>query len=248
LKYYLKYFVLFALLACVAFYVQVYMVMEPMPIHPKYFFIPCLLVALLAIFPASLERRLRAQQEAMQRNIKETTKRAVAKNSEASLTRSKLKHDKLTGAISKDSFNEIIGLKIMEAKHVNSALSLILFDIDHFKKINDTYGHLVGDTILKELADLVRNNLRESEYFVRWGGEEFVILLPGTSLQGAQMVAEKLRRVVREHDFSEVGGVTCSFGVTTLKEDDTIKSFIKRADEALYEAKNEGRNRVKVKI
>ena len=246
-RYYIKYFLLFALIASAFFYLQVYVMMEPMPIYPKYAIMPTIMVAILSIFPALLERRLERLKEESRRTTKES-KRVIMSAPDPNPGRSKLKHDKLTGAISKDSFNEIIGLKIIEAKHVNSALSLIIFDIDHFKKINDTYGHLVGDTILKELAELIRSNLRESEYFVRWGGEEFVILLPGTSLQGAQMVAEKLRRAVEEHGFSEVGKVTCSFGATTLKENDTIKSFMSRADEALYEAKNEGRNQVKVKI
>ncbi len=246
LRFYLKYFLLFALFACAIFYIQVYMVMEPITLYPKYALMPCLLVAIFSYIPARLEKML--QEEKSRKKSSETPQRPVLQRSETRSTRSRLKHDKLTGAISKDSFNEIIGFKIMEAKHIDSALSLIIFDIDYFKKINDTYGHLVGDTILKELSELIRNNLRESEYFVRWGGEEFVILLPGTSLQGAQMVAEKLRRAVEENTFSEVGKVTCSFGVTTLKEDDTIKSFLKRADEALYEAKNGGRNQVKVKI
>ena len=210
----------------------------------QYGVVPFLLVAIFAYFPAKLAYLL---QESGKRKIQNNIE--IKKNTTNDEKKSsKLKIDHLTNAISKDSFNEIIGFKIIESKHTNSPLSMILFDIDHFKKINDTYGHLVGDTVLRELSEVVRASIRESEYFVRWGGEEFIILLPGTSLEGAKMVAEKLRRAIESHHFSTVGRVTSSFGVTALRTDDTIKTFIERCDEALYEAKEGGRNRVKVKI
>ncbi len=210
----------------------------------QYGVVPFLLVAIFAYFPAKLAYLL---QESGKRKIQNNIE--IKKNTTNDEKKSsKLKIDHLTNAISKDSFNEIIGFKIIESKHTNSPLSIILFDIDHFKKINDTYGHLVGDTVLRELSEVVRASIRESEYFVRWGGEEFIILLPGTSLEGAKMVAEKLRRAIESHLFSTVGRVTSSFGVTALRTDDTIKTFIERCDEALYEAKEGGRNRVKVKI
>lgn len=237
--------VIFGLFIALACFVEVYIVMEPMVLYPRYAIVPILLTFILAFFPAkkiSMMQEKLASKRGITRDIDRF--KDISNNS----SHKKLKIDGLTGALNKESFNEIIGLKIIEAKHVAAPLSLIIFDIDHFKKINDTYGHGTGDIILKELSELIRKNLRESEYFIRWGGEEFVILMPGTSLQGAKMVAEKLRRVVENAVFPEVKKVTCSFGVTSLEEEDTIKSFFERADEALYEAKKNGRNRVEVKL
>ena len=244
---YLRYLLLFAFFIAFACFVEIYVVMEPIPIYPEYGIIPAGLIFLLAFFPArevsALKEKLESKKGAIRNidRIKEASKATMQKYNQ-------LKIDGLTGALRKEAFNEIIGQKIIEAKHVSLPLSMIIFDIDHFKKINDTYGHGTGDVILKELSELIRHNVRESEYFVRWGGEEFIILMPGTSLQGARMVAEKLRRLVESTTFPEVGQVTCSFGVTSLKEDDTITSFFERADAALYDAKRSGRNRVEVKV
>ncbi len=243
MKTYLKYLLLFEAIVGAFLWVQVYIVIEPIEILPKYYIVPAVMAAVLAIFPTYLQKKievLKEEKERLQKRGKSVMNRRRSDRH--------TKIDMLTGALRKDGFNEIFGIKIMEAKHTDQPLSLVIFDIDHFKKINDTYGHLTGDTILKELSELVRQNIRQSEYFVRWGGEEFIILMPGTGLQGAKMVAEKLRRVVESATFSEVGKVTCSFGVTQLLEEDTITSFLQRADEALYEAKKDGRNRVKVKI
>ncbi len=244
---YLRYLILFALLVAFACFVEFYIIMEPMPIYPQYAVVPAILVLLLAFFPAK-ELSVMRENMAMRREAIRNIDR-IKESSYSSMQKySQLRVDGLTGALTKEAFNEIIGLKIMEARHVAVPLSIIIFDIDHFKKINDTYGHSIGDAVLKELSERIRNNLRESEYFIRWGGEEFVVLMPGTSLQGAKMAAEKLRRIVESAPFPEVGRVTCSFGVTALKEDDTIKSFFERADAALYEAKKGGRNRVEVKL
>ncbi|MRI82895.1 MAG: hypothetical protein C6I00_00575 [Nitratiruptor sp.] len=240
---YIKYLTIYLLIVWFSFLIQVYIIFDPMPIRPIYYVVPSVLAALLAFIPTILEVRLRRLKEEHDREIQ---RRSVVVKPK--LRVSEGKRDKLTGAINKDAFNEIIGVKIMEAKHMDQPLSMIIFDIDFFKKINDTYGHMVGDKILKEVAEVVRSNIRKSEYFVRWGGEEFIILLPGTSLKGAQMVAEKLRRVIETHQFPEVNRVTCSFGVTQLLQEDTIATFLERADEALYEAKREGRNRVKVRL
>ena len=243
IRHYLKYFLLYFAICWIGILFELYFVLEPFPLQWRYGVVPLLLVTIFAYFPAKLAFELQETKEQKVPNIEiNKSTRREEKNS------SKLKIDHLTNAISKDSFNEIIGFKIIESKHMNSPLSMILFDIDHFKKINDTYGHLVGDTVLRELAEVVRSSIRESEYFVRWGGEEFIVLLPGTSLEGAKMVAEKLRRAIEAHRFPTVGQVTSSFGVTALHTDDTIKTFLERCDEALYEAKEAGRNRVKVKI
>lgn len=238
---FVKYLFIYTILGWLAFSVQVYVVMEPFEIYPRYYIVPALFILLIALITAVVELQAKKRiTQSVQKKIQEERIQPLDPSA-------RYKKDRLTGAFSKDAFNEIFGLKIIEAKHINAPLSLIIFDIDYFKQINDTYGHLVGDTVLRELAHVVQANMRQSEYFVRWGGEEFILLLPGTDLYGAQMVAEKLRRLVEKTEFSEVGKVTCSFGVTTLRNDDTMQSFLQRADEALYEAKKSGRNQVRVK-
>jgi diguanylate cyclase (GGDEF)-like protein len=121
-----------------------------------------------------------------------------------------------------------------------------MFDIDHFKEINDGYGHAVGDEVLVELSGLVRRNIRSADLFARWGGEEFMVLLPHTDLGGAASMAEKLRESVETHSFPGVARVTCSFGVAGFTEIDDATVILKRVDDALYEAKETGRNRVVV--
>jgi len=133
--------------------------------------------------------------------------------------------------------------EILKAKRYNTPLSIIYFDIDHFKQINDTYGHKKGDFILKEVSKIILQNIRKTDIFGRWGGEEFIIILPFTNLENALILAEKLRKKIEEHDFDGIN-ITISFGVTELKIDDNADTLINRADEALYKAKNKGRNRV----
>lgn len=125
-------------------------------------------------------------------------------------------------------------------------LSVIFIDIDHFKQINDTYGHRMGDRVLIDLSNLVSKRIRESDIFGRWGGEEFVIILAQTALNDAIVLAEKLRTMVESHRF-ENGRVTCSFGVAQMIDDDTEETLIHRADAMLYVAKESGRNRVRPK-
>lgn len=122
--------------------------------------------------------------------------------------------------------------------------SIIYFDIDHFKKINDVYGHDVGDQVLKEIAVLVSNALTPSDDFGRWGGEEFLIVARQRPLQDAVALAKTLRQQIDLHSFQHVEHITSSFGVTTSTAGDSSKSLLKRADEALYIAKNSGRNLV----
>ncbi|MGD6844964.1 GGDEF domain-containing protein [Bacillus infantis] len=121
--------------------------------------------------------------------------------------------------------------------------SVIFFDIDHFKCVNDTYGHDAGDLVLKQLASLVEHQLTDAELFGRWGGEEFIILTPKTEESAAQM-AEKLRKVIMESSFPPAGNQTASFGVTRYRSGDTVDSLLSRADQGLYKSKHEGRNRV----
>jgi diguanylate cyclase (GGDEF)-like protein/PAS domain S-box-containing protein len=152
--------------------------------------------------------------------------------------------DALTGIFNKDKFYEMISNDIEAAKKNKSNLSLIFFDIDHFKGINDTYGHQTGDDVLQQLATVIRECIREMDIFARWGGEEFIVLLPRTDMDNALKVAEKFRKEVMNTDFKDIKQMTCSFGVTTLNSNDDVDKFVNRADRGLYKAKENGRNRV----
>ena len=152
--------------------------------------------------------------------------------------------DELTKIANRAKFNEELQKEIDISKMHGFELSLVVMDIDYFKKFNDTYGHKVGDMILVELASLIVKNTRQSDTFARWGGEEFVYLLPNANIAGAQKVANNLREDIESHDFADGHSVTCSFGCAQLQEGDTMDSFFTRADKALYEAKSSGRNRV----
>jgi diguanylate cyclase (GGDEF)-like protein/PAS domain S-box-containing protein len=156
----------------------------------------------------------------------------------------KASNDALTGIYNKDKFYEILSSEVELAKKYKNDLSVIFFDIDHFKKINDTYGHQVGDNVLHELVQITKTCMRKSDIFSRWGGEEFIVLLPQIDIDDALQVGEKFRKKIMQYNFNEVQHVTCSFGVTTLSENDTVEKLVKRADKALYKAKETGRNRV----
>ncbi|WP_297456489.1 diguanylate cyclase [Persephonella sp.] len=154
--------------------------------------------------------------------------------------------DALTGIYNKGKFNHLLENELKKVKRYNRPLGLIIFDIDHFKKINDTYGHQVGDYVLKTIAKIVKENIRDTDIFARWGGEEFVIIAPETDISGTRILAEKLRKKIEEYNFDKVGKVTSSFGVTEATPEDTPDSIVQRADQALYLAKEKGRNRVEV--
>ncbi len=155
--------------------------------------------------------------------------------------------DPLTGIANRLKFNTILEHLIGSHKRYNNALSLVYFDIDHFKKVNDTYGHKIGDVILIELSKMVQLCIRDSDLFARWGGEEFIIVLPETNLDSAAILAEKIRACIENFSFDEDLKVTCSFGVAELNSEDDENSLLIRADSALYEAKESGRNKVVVK-
>jgi diguanylate cyclase (GGDEF)-like protein len=151
--------------------------------------------------------------------------------------------DGLTKIYNRRKIDEILEEEIKVAKRYNEDLSLIFFDIDYFKVINDTYGHKIGDEVLIDLTKLVTNNIRASDSFGRWGGEEFMIVCPHTDLHSAILLAEKLRKIIES---TKIGGirVTCSFGVTEIVKYDTIETCSSRVDKLLYISKESGRNRV----
>ncbi len=174
-------------------------------------------------------------------SLKAELERYVKKIEQLSIT------DSLTKIYNRSKFESSLDYEIERARRYGNPLSLIIFDIDHFKSINDTYGHLIGDSVLMEIANLVKNNIRSTDIFARWGGEEFVILAPNINKEQARILAEKIRRLIANHRFKYVDHVTVSLGVTEFLPTDNKESFIKRADEALYLAKRKGRNRVEVK-
>ncbi len=155
--------------------------------------------------------------------------------------------DGLTQIHNKRYLQEALEREVMRARRHGRELSVLMFDIDHFKRINDQYGHLAGDHVLRDLARVVQTRVRRDEVFARYGGEEFALILPETPLEGAGQLAETLRDKVEKHSFVFQGEqipVTISMGGAVLKEDDTGTDLVKAADTKLYEAKRSGRNRV----
>lgn len=152
--------------------------------------------------------------------------------------------DKLTGINNRHRFEELLTKELARTERYKTPMALIMFDIDYFKNINDTYGHDVGDHVLRTVSEIIQFNIRETDIFARWGGEEFIILTPETTEESAEHLANKLCTALQQYDFETVGTVTASFGVTTHKEAETNGEMIKRADKAMYQAKHNGRNQV----
>ena len=153
-------------------------------------------------------------------------------------------HDPLTGLYNRYKFDDASQEQIALFARYKSEVSLILCDIDHFKNVNDQYGHAVGDEVLKQIASIIKGVVRESDIVARWGGEEFAVLLPNTPKIKAIGVADKIRQSISTVSFGVVGKITLSCGVSQLETDETQIRWFNRVDEALYEAKSSGRNRV----
>lgn len=154
--------------------------------------------------------------------------------------------DALTGVLNRREFDRLMVTEYEKLKRYRTpSLSIIFFDVDRFKQVNDQYGHLVGDKVLIEVANLVKTKLRRSDIFARWGGEEFVILAHG-DLSQMHRLAEKLRIALAEHSFQEIGHITCSFGVAQFSDKEAMMETVEKADRLLYTAKANGRNRVEM--
>lgn len=159
--------------------------------------------------------------------------------------------DSLTGLLNRHAFELMFEQAVHEAHRAKTPLALILLDIDHFKNINDSHGHLAGDRVIMRVARMLENSLRNGDVLCRWGGEEFLILLKQTSLDTAQLVAEKLRESMAAeqlHMGSKTLRITGSFGVAEFGGVETLVHFFARADRALYMAKSAGRNRVEIQV
>ena len=158
--------------------------------------------------------------------------------------RQEVNTDKLTGLLNRHAADFILNQPVRESLSSNTTFSVIMSDVDHFKRINDDFGHAAGDAVLKEVAAVMKTAVRGGDYCIRWGGEEFLIVLPGCAAEIASALAERIRKEVAAQDHGEVGRVTMSFGVAQWDKSEPVDALIHRADRALYDAKHTGRNRV----
>ena len=190
-----------------------------------------------------INKALEARLFASKREISELQENLEAVRTE-SLT------DPLTSLANRKFFDDTLAKKLAAAHAGREPLSLMLMDIDHFKKFNDSYGHLTGDQVLRLVAIAVKQNVKGQDVSARYGGEEFAVILPNTALRSAITVADHIRRAVMNKELMKrstgehLGRVTMSIGVATLRQNETLQSLIERADVCLYAAKRSGRNRV----
>lgn len=150
--------------------------------------------------------------------------------------------DSLTGIFNRAKFNEELKSWTDYFNRYENDISLVFFDIDNFKRVNDNYGHMAGDKVIQDIVLSIQNKIRSTDIFARWEGEEFVILLPNTSNDQAADMAERMRIEIEKITCSESEYITCSFGIVTLRKNESVESFIKRGDKLLYEAKGRGKN------
>lgn len=152
--------------------------------------------------------------------------------------------DKLTGMYNRAKIDELLQSEIYRSERYEHSFGVIMIDIDHFKQVNDTYGHHAGDDVLKEYAAILKRGIRKTDIAGRWGGDEFIVICPETDIDGLHLIAQKICQKIATHEFGIVGNGTASLGLTIPQSGDTITSLLKRADQALYRAKDNGRNRV----
>jgi diguanylate cyclase (GGDEF)-like protein len=193
----------------------------------EYVYSIAVFVVLSLIIPFFYGRRLIIQQEGLLAQIS----RMAAE-------------DALTGLFNRRKINELIQHEIERSERYNKGFSVIIIDIDYFKRVNDRHGHLAGDELLKMFTEILTHTIRHTDEVGRWGGEEFVVLCPETSLEGAVALANKIRQKIDHTTFNNYGKQTASFGIACYRQGDTMDSMISHADEALYVAKNAGRDRV----
>ncbi|MGI1660424.1 MAG: GGDEF domain-containing protein [Desulfitobacterium sp.] len=156
--------------------------------------------------------------------------------------------DPLTGIYNRTKFDEEIDRWMNFSNRYGNPLSLVIFDIDDFKKVNDNYGHLVGDKVIKNIVATIKRSLRNTDIFARWGGDEFVILLPNTEVWQARELGERMCKCIRD-DLKETNiYISCSLGIAILEKDDTAQSLLRRADDLLLQAKASGKNRVVIQL
>jgi diguanylate cyclase (GGDEF)-like protein len=183
-------------------------------------------------------RRMNAELEKL---VAERTRELVEKNKELEVLSVT---DKLTGLFNRRKLDEVLDEELIRARRYDVEFAVIIVDLDHFKRVNDTFGHGAGDDVLVRLAQILRHTTRDADAIARLGGEEFLVVCRHSTLQGALDTASKIRTAVGAHNFTGVGHITASFGVAGVRADDSAASLLARADAALYRAKDTGRNRV----
>jgi len=191
-----------------------------------------------------LEMRVRARTT----DLAEANELLLVEISERKRVEEKLRElserDPLTTIYNRRKLLELLGTEVEKAKRYSRPLSLIMLDIDHFKKVNDNYGHINGDSVLKTITNIVSSVIRKVDILARYGGEEFIVLCPETNIEGALVLAEKIRAAVEQYSCPSIGKITVSAGAAELSVKDSGAVLVTKADEALYVAKQRGRNRV----
>jgi len=210
------------------------------------FFVGDELAGFLGFDSVSRERTWTGLEEHMLRIAANSLANALARQRLELQLAHQATHDPLTELLNRRAFEEILQTEASRAERYAEPLALVMLDIDHFKAVNDTYGHGTGDRLLVALTGLVAGRLRGADTMARWGGEEFMIILPRTDRTGARELAEDLRRAVAQADFPVPDRITVSLGVEAHQKGDGLKDLTKRVDDALYAAKMGGRNRVVV--
>jgi diguanylate cyclase (GGDEF)-like protein len=192
-------------------------------------------------------RELYQQRKIIERfynNLEQIVEERTAELKEANATISRLAAtDELTGLYNRRYFNERLRTALSSARRHDSPLSIIMIDLDHFKAVNDNFGHYEGDRVLKAFADLLLVMIRTEDIAARWGGEEFAIILPQTACEAGVALAERIRSACTKSS-ATMHELSASFGVAQLRPDENDDFFIRRADDAMYKAKHDGRNRV----
>jgi len=158
-------------------------------------------------------------------------------------------HDELTTVLNRTAIFNFLENEMHRVKRFKKSLCLLMFDIDYFKKINDTYGHLVGDFVLRTVTTIIKKNIREVDLLGRYGGDEFLIILPETNIDKAEEIAQRIHKSIETHSFKTNKlnlKLTLSIGLAAYKKDYTVDKFIETVDTALYEAKNAGRNCLRI--
>lgn len=205
-------------------------------------FVTFLIILVIRFFDYSRERAYnKKKREELEKNLR-------ALEIEMNDYKKSSREDPLTGCLNRAGFSSVLMREQENLNKNGSSVSFIMLDIDHFKDVNDTYGHNVGDEVLVNLSKLIHGKIRNSDSLVRWGGEEFVILCGETPLQSAQILAEKLRTEIENAQLIKQQKITCSFGVTEMIAGEDPKRLFDRADKAMYDSKENGRNRVTIAV
>lgn len=217
-----------SVISCMAFLMVAYTVVRPMKMEELFAGIAYLIIVLLLCSISSYRTNYLKRRQFY--DSKELLRMSTT--------------DALTGIYNRGKFDTEFKYWVDYSKRYKIPLSLVIFDFDEFKNINDRYGHLVGDDVIVQSVSLISNSIRGTDIFARWGGEEFVLLLTNTENTLAIEITERIRKTIAEYNFETVGRVTCSFGVVTLDDEDFPITLLNKADQRLYFAKTLGKNRV----